>query len=488
MPEVLTAFALLAVVLTVSGLVSPLVERAPLSFPMVFLGLGILLGPRVVGLVRLDAHSPLLEAIATSTLSMVLFLDAVNLRFDHRGRAWLIPMLVLGPGTLLTIAGITLLALLLLQVGPVPALLLGTILASTDPVVLRDVVRDRRVPSPIRDVLRIEAGTNDVVVLPIVLVLIAVAQGRAGGVQEWLLVLAELLLLGPAVGFTVGALGSWLIARVDDRLTVRREYQALFGVGLVLLAYVAGQTAGGDGFLAAFAAGIAVSVLNRELCDCFFDYSEISVEMAMLLSFILFGAVLSTLVELVLLVPTLVFAVLAIGVVRPVAINLALLRTSLSRPARAFLAWFGPRGLSSLLLALLVVLGGVPDAEWLLATVGVVVLVSVMAHGVSATPVAAWYERRLVQATLPEEREGTAVTLLGGAAGAGDGAVPRITPEELARRLEGPDPPLVLDVRSRAGYRPEQGQIPGSLRLLPDEVVEWASTQAIRRPVVAYCT
>jgi NhaP-type Na+/H+ or K+/H+ antiporter len=497
--DLVLVFGVIAVVLIVSALASPLVERAPISFPMIFLGLGVLLGPPGLGELRLDAHDPGLEAVATFNLALVLFLDGARMRFDQGAKVWLVLALVLGPGTILTLALIATGAHFLLGTGLVASLLLGAVLASTDPVVLRDVVRDRRIPQPLRDGLSIEAGTNDVIVLPIVLILIAVATGGAHGTPAggaaggaggagagvWLSLLARLFVVGPAVGFGIGGLGSWLIGEVDRRLPVRREYQALFGLGLVLAAYAAGQAVA-DGFIAAYAAGVAVKVLNRELCDCFFEYGEVTSEMAMLLAFVLFGAVLSTLVPTVPLGPVIAFAVFVIAVARPVALGIVLARVRLSAPARAFVAWFGPRGLSSLLLALLVVLGGVPEGERLLAVVGVVVITSVVLHGVTATPLAAWYGRLMARTTLPEERESTAAGLFGGPAAAGD-EVPRIAPAELAARLEGDDPPLVLDVRSRSQYEHDPTQIPGSVRVLPDEVAEWA---ALRQPgaVVAYCT
>jgi cell volume regulation protein A len=122
-------------------------------------------------------------AIATLSLIFVLFLDAVQLRLDERAN-WKLPLLVLGPGTGLTIAIIALAAWILLSATLVQALLLGAILSSTDPVVLRDVIRDQRIPRSIRHTLGIEAGTNDLVVLPIVLILIAVAHGPSWVGQE----------------------------------------------------------------------------------------------------------------------------------------------------------------------------------------------------------------------------------------------------------------------------------------------------------------
>src|SRR5690606_36904772 len=159
-------------------------------------------------------------------------------------------------------------------------------------------------------------------------------------------------------------------------------------------------------------------------------YGEVTAEMAMLVAFVLFGAVLSSMTGLIPIGTTLLFAVLVIAVVRPLVMALVLRRATASRDARLFIGWFGPRGLNSLLLALLVVHGGVPGSERLLAIIGVVVLVSVIVHGASITPLGSWYGRHVAKQTLPEEREGSAAGLFG----VHDGKAPRITPDELAAR------------------------------------------------------
>lgn len=274
MPDLLTAFALIAIVLLVSALASGLVERAPLSLPMLFLGLGFLLGEGGLGVLTLGPEDRTLEAVAILSLALVLFLDAVRLRFDGGRGAWLVPMLTLGPGTLLVIGIIALAAAWLLALAPIPALLLAAILSSTDPVVLRDVLRDERVPGAVRRALTLEAGMNDIVVLPILLVLSAIALAEIGSAADWLRFLLQIFLLGPVAGFAIGGVGSWLIGRADARFSIRREYQALYGIGLVLASYVAGVGVGGDGFLAAFAAGVAVVVLNNGLCECFLDMAR----------------------------------------------------------------------------------------------------------------------------------------------------------------------------------------------------------------------
>jgi NhaP-type Na+/H+ or K+/H+ antiporter len=206
----------------------------------------------------------------------------------------------------------------------------------------------------------------------------------------------------------------------------------------------------------------------------------------MLLAFVLFGALLSTLLGTIALIPAFALAVVGLGVIRPTAFYLVLKRAKMSNTARMFMGWFGPRGLSSLLLALLVVQGGAPGAEKIMAITGLVVVVSVLAHGVTATPLSSRYARKVAaaQQTMAEERESSFVGLFEPDAN----EIKRISPQELAAQLAGEHPPLVLDVRSRAHYESDAGQIPGSIRVLPDQIEDWISTAPTDRPIVAYCT
>jgi len=497
--ELLPAMAVIAAVLTVAALVAGLVERAPISFPIIFLGLGFVLGPAGLRLLDLDLHSPVLEVVAVVSLALVLFLDAVNIDMEELRREWYVPLLTLGPGTLLTIAGVAAAAFFLFRTAPLMAVLLGAVLASTDPVVLRDVVRDERIPRPVRRALSIEAGMNDLIVLPIVLVLIAVLTRPLSGALDWGIYLGRVLVLSPLIGLVVGAVGGWLMGKADARFHIRTVHQAFYGIGLVLAAFAAGQGLGGDGFLASFFAGLAITLFHVTLCDCFMEYGEVTAEMLMFLAFVLFGVVLSTVLGQVAFLPALALAVIALFVVRPLSMSLVLLRARMSWTARLFIGWFGPRGLNSLLLALLAVQGGVAGAEWLMAVTGFVVIVSVVLHGATATPLAAWYGRRVARAaaTLEEERESTFAGLFEEA----DNDSLRITPAEVAAlqaaaQASGEAGPLLLDVRSRNAYEADDGEIGGSIRVPPDQVTEWAETWLAahpeahdrRRLVVAYCT
>lgn len=484
-PDLLTMLGLAAFVLIFAGLSEGFVSRAPLSFPMIFLGLGFLLGSR--GLIPTAPESRSLEAVGTVTLALVLFLDAVRMKFDRKPTEWLVPSLVLGPGTLLTIVLVAAGAHFLLGLGLASSILVGAILSSTDPVVVRDVVRDKRIPGAIRQSLTTEAATNDIVVLPVVLITIAVVKAEASSFGEWALVLGRLLVLGPALGFAIGALGAWLMSWMDRRFGIRREYQSLYGMGLVFATYTAATSVGGDGFLAAFAAGAAIAALDLELCDCFLEYGDATSEMIMLFAFILFGAVLWPLVGTVPLAATLALAAVTLFVARPAAVAIVLRNAAVSGSARAFIAWFGPRGLASLLLALLVVQARLPGAETILAVAGVVVTVSVVLHGISATPLTAWYAACVARETLAEERVSSAADLLRSATVPVEGP-PILEAKDLLARMAGLDPPLILDVRSRSSYEKDPVGIPGDVRVPPDEVENWAAKRARAEKIVAYCT
>ncbi len=484
MPDLLTAFVIIGAVLMLAALTSGIVERTPVSFPMIFLGLGFFAGGHGLNIIRIGPHDPTLEAVATISLAFVLFLDAVNLRFNEIGSEWVVPALSLGPGTLLTILFASLAAWFIFKLPPIQAFLLGAILSSVDPVLLRDVFRDEHLPRSIRESLKIESGSGDILILPIVLVLATVSLGQVSGIFNWFILLVRLFFLGPLVGFIVGLFSVYLIELVRKRTVISREYRALYGVGTVLVAYFLGQWAGESGFLAVFAAGSAAVAFDYDLCDCFLDYGEVTSEMAMLLAFLLFGALLSDVVITIPILSTIGLALFLLFIARPVAINLALWRTDISRQARAFIGWFGPRGLSTLLFGLLLVIQRVPGAEQLLAIAGGVVIISVFLHGISTAPLIKRYSNFIDRVVTPEEREGTAAGLFH----ENPSDVPRIPPAELAERLESENPPVILDVRTRSSYEDSPAKIPGSIRVLPDEVLDWTVNQSRDQTVVTYCT
>jgi NhaP-type Na+/H+ or K+/H+ antiporter len=373
--------ALIGVVVLVSALLSGVIERTGLPQVAVFLALGAMLGPAGLGLLHVTLDSPTLRVIATLSLALVLFTDAVSIDLNEVRRNRTLALLMVGPGTLLSAVVLAGVAWAILGLSPAAAALLGAALASTDPVLLRGLLRERRISSAIRQALKLESGFNDAILLPIVLVSMAfLGQGNIHGASGWAHLGVDLFLLGPPAGVLVGLVAVGVLDLVRRRVGIRRDYESLYSLGVALTSYAAAEAVHGSGFLAAFAAGVTISALDVELCDCFLEYGETTAEMALLLTFVLLGSSLIWDGFLALSVTTALFAVVALLVRVPVFL-LALSPIRLAWQDRLLIAWFGPRGLSSLLLILLPVFAGLSGSRQLFEICCLVVLLSVVVHG-----------------------------------------------------------------------------------------------------------
>ena len=291
--ESLTAtLALIGIVILISSLLSGAVERTGLPQVAIFLLVGAALGPWGLGLVRLDLDSPPLEVIATLGLVLVLFSDAIGMDVGELRLQRRLALGILGPGTLLPAAILAFAAWQLLGLSIPASAILGAALASTDPVLLRTLVRHPSMPPTSRMALRLESGMNDVILLPIVVLsMLALGAGMGPDGDSHLgRHLVGLFLLGPALGMATGYIAIMLLDQVRKKAGVRRDYESLYALGVAFTAYAAAESVGGSGFLAAFAAGLTVAALDVELCDCFLDYGEASAEIFLLLTFVAFGA------------------------------------------------------------------------------------------------------------------------------------------------------------------------------------------------------
>jgi len=478
----------IGLVVIVSGLVSGLVERGPLSQVLVVVALGVALGPYGFDVVDFKIDSPVIQTVGTVSLVLVFFTDAIKINLGQLRSNWILPALALGPGALLTILFIGLVVLGLFDLPWSLAFLIAAVLASTDAILLRDVLNNRHVPRSVRHTLSIEAGANDVIVLPAMLVLAAIAAHESRGVADWIELAVDVYLLGPLVGAGVAYVSIKAMGALRRRQLVRRDYESIYSIGVAFVAFAAAQAVGGSGFLAAFAAGLTIAVMDEELCDCFLEYGETTAEMAMLVTFVFLGSALVDSALDHLSGRTFLFAVIALVVARPLAFLIVLARSRASLAGRLMIAWFGPRGLASLLLTILAVAAGIPEADTVFGIVSVVVVISILVHGITTTPLLAWYARRLRRVDLPEEVAADAGTLLK----AGDGRlreedVPRLPPAALKGMLDAGDPVTLIDVRLDAAYLSSRQRIPGSIRIPIDEIVERINVIPRDRPVVLSC-
>lgn len=476
----------IGIVIVIASLVSGLVERLPVSPVLVFVALGVLLGPHGTGTFDLGLTSPLIVEVASVALTLVLFTDAMTINLGQLRTNWLPAALVLGPGALLTIALIAVAALGLFRPPPALALLVGAILASTDGILVRDLTRDHRVPLAIRHTLRVEAGANDLIVLPLVLVLASLAAGHASDLGALGRLLFGIVIVAPVVGVVVALVAVRLMAWLRQRRLVRREYESIYSLGVALVAFAAAQLLGGSGFLAAFAAGLTILFVDVDLCDCFLEYGETTAEVAMLVTFVLLGSTIVTSALAALDARTLVFAAFTLLVARPLAMLLVLAKATLSRDGKLVLAWFGPRGLGSILLLIVALAEGVPAGDGLTGVVCLVVLASVVLHGLTGTPLARWYGRRATATELPEETIADAGKMLRPSPVPGD-PVRRIRPEVLKAMLDAGEPVTVIDTRRLSGFPASGDMIAGALRIPVDEIPARAATLPKGPPIVLYC-
>jgi sodium/hydrogen antiporter len=379
----LAMLALIGAVIVISALLSGWVDRTGVPQVAVFLAMGALIGPFGFGMLDASVDSPVLRVVATLSLVLVLFTDAVSLDLKEVREHRLLASLVLGPGTILSTILIAAAGWYLLDLSIPLAAILGAALASTDPVLLRGLLRRPALHNSVRQALRLESGLNDVVLLPVVLVAMEIlsrAEPLTGG--EWGRLALNMLLLSPGAGIMVGIVGVSALEMIRKRTGVRRDYESLYSIGLAFAAYAAAESAHGSGFIAAFAAGLTVSAMDAELCDCFLEYGETTAEMALLFTFVLFGTSIIWGGLSAVSVMTILFTIAAL-LLRPLAYFPALLPAPLSNQNRALIAWYGPRGLSSLLLIMLAVFKGIDGAGYLLQVCCLVVLVSVVVHGFS---------------------------------------------------------------------------------------------------------
>lgn len=533
------ALAIIGIVIMVSALLSGLIERSGLPQVAVFLALGAGLGPVGLGVLNLSLDSSALRVVATLSLALVLFTDAVGLNIAEARRHSALALRVLGPGTFLSAGIITLAGWWLLGLPVAAATILGAALASTDPVLLRGLLRRRDIPANARQALQLESGLNDVVLLPIVIVAMAfLNQGEPLDSAGWAKLSLDLFILGPGAGILVGLLGVAALDLVRKRLGVRRDYESLYSLGVAFTAFAAAEAVHGSGFLAAFAAGLTIAWLDVELCDCFVEYGGVTAEMLLLFTFVLFGSSLIWSGLTIISGATLLFAAVAVLIRTPVYLA-SLLGSDVDTRGRLLIAWFGPRGLSSLLLILLPVFAGLPGSDRLFAICSLVVLVSVVVHGGSPLLLARAARKRAREETLasadndvarplgpgPTTPEAPATTVQDGSpnrqptASPADGAdiistgatgvtasiapsrsgtggerlpvgAQRISLEELRQLWQAGEPVTILDVRTERSLEGEDLQAQGTVRMPPDHTAERAKELGLAKEawLIAYCT
>lgn len=398
----MTLLAVFVALIFSYGLFSARLERTVLTAPILFTTAGILVFLVFPALPERGKGIEVFLRLAEAGLVLLLFTDAsrTDLKVLRSIRA--LPVRLLSVGLLLTLLLGTLVALVLFrQLSVFEAGILGAILAPTDAGLGQVIVSSPRVPLKIRQALNVEAGLNDGLSVPFLLFFIALASSASAAQDVRLdLLILEQLGYGAVVGAGIGLAGGWLLGWARKHEWMSAAFVPLAVVALPLLCAVASEAAAASMFIASFVAGLAVQIGFRETGQHSVEFTEGWGQFLNLSVFFLFGMFIArdwrefTAMHLA-------YAVLSLTVVRMVPVAIALLGTGLHRTTVLFMGWFGPRGLASIVLALVYLEQAHPRpaTATIRLVVMVTVLLSIVVHGLSAVPGMRLYAQQLP--TLP---------------------------------------------------------------------------------------
>lgn len=368
-------------------------ERTPISGAIVFCAFGFIFGPLCLDFLTLDPGTENLRTLAELTLALVLFTDASNANLGVlRGHVG-IPRRLLVLGLPLTIAlgfgaGMLLFdGLTLFEIA-----IIATMLAPTDAALGKAVVTDPAVPAPIREGLNVESGLNDGICVPILFVFLALATqsgGDEGAAQLAIALVAEEIGIGLGVGVVLTAIGTFLLRRCARRGWITETWRQLPVAALAVACFGAAQGLGGSGFIASFCGGLLFGRLAGEKKESLLISAEGTGDTLALITWVVFGAVvIGHSIDRFTWEP-LVYAVLSLTVIRMLPVFLVLGGFGLRVDEKLFVGWFGPRGLASIVFAVIVLNEKLPGDDTIMLTAACTIMLSVVAHGVSAHPLIA---------------------------------------------------------------------------------------------------
>ncbi|WP_406610097.1 cation:proton antiporter [Agarivorans sp. JK6] len=389
--EIYATLGILAAIVFLYTLVAKKVEDTIISGPMIYVALGLVLGAPGLGLIGTDASSADLRLLADITLALILFSDAAHANLSVVRKQALYPtrMLALGlPGAIAI--GFAVGYLLFDEFSVIEAAILATMLAATDAALGKAVITNPSVPTAVREGLNVESGLNDGLCVPILLILITMASSGQEHVttSHALVLVGEEIGIGLAVGLSFAFIGAKLLIWSANKQWLSEVWGQLTVAAIALASFGLAQALHGSGYIAAFSGGMLFGHLLSSHTHKLVLTTESIAELFAMLTWVLFGAAVVALLLDYLSLSIFIYAALSLTLVRILPIYLSFLGTSVSSGQRLFMGWFGPRGLASLVFAIIVLDAGVANAELIAVVVSTTVIFSLIAHGISAKPLA----------------------------------------------------------------------------------------------------
>jgi NhaP-type Na+/H+ or K+/H+ antiporter len=390
--------AVLALFAFAYSVVASRLGRTPVNGAVVYLAFGVIAGPVGLGLMDLSIGGEGIRLIAELTLALVLFCDAANADLGVLRRTARLPWRLLFVGLPLTILlGFGTGVLLFPGLGLLEVAILATLLAPTDAALGKAVVTNPAVPPPVREGLSVESGFNDGICVPILFTFLALASQSSGGESTTALALrlvAEEVGIGAVIGVGLAVVGAWALRTTARRGWIAEPWLALPIVALALACFCLTQFAGGSGFIACFVGGLVFGALTKDHKHAVLAGAEGTGEAFSLVTWVAFGAAVVGQLPGTLDWRVLTYAVLSLTVVRMLPVFLGVLGFGVRTDAKLFLGWFGPRGLASIVFMVIVAGHELPGSDTIIATGVTTVVLSILAHGLTANPLSAAFGAR----------------------------------------------------------------------------------------------
>jgi NhaP-type Na+/H+ or K+/H+ antiporter len=392
--QLLILFALL---IFTFGLVSRFAERNWITGPMVFMTVGILGSSLAFGFLHVTPEMGPVKLVAELALTLVLFIDATMIdRKVFTGDSKRIPVRLLLIGLPLTMIFGTVLGVWMFDGVSIWAIMLmAFILSPTDAALGQAVVKSEGVPLRIRQSISVESGLNDGIALPPILIVMALLGAEAGEHEgAWLGFVIKQVTLGPVVGLAVGWIGGKLMQNMADRGWTEETFQRLSALPLAILAFAFAETVEGNGFIAAFVAGIGLTmaITSTSVKHQVQEFGETEGMQLILVVFLIFGLAMVPAAVSYWGTREVVYALASLTVLRMLPVAIALIGSKLDWRTVSFIGWFGPRGIASVLYLLMAVAAiGQEGNERVMSVIVLTIMISVYAHGISATPLSKRY-------------------------------------------------------------------------------------------------
>jgi sodium/hydrogen antiporter len=393
------ALVVFGALLVLGSLLAGVARRTFLSLMPVFVVTGFVLGSAGLEVLEFDPTSAFVEMLAVVALILILFRDGLEVEAEMLQRQWRVPFRKLVLAMPITGALVACATKAVTDLSWTQAFLVGALLSPTDPVLTSSLVTNPRVPRLIRHSLNLESGLNDGLGLTAVLAFLA-ALDPAGESFVWWKFIVQDVVLGAATGIVVGCIASVLMSRkvlFGHELTAHEV--SLLALGTAFTAYgIAVLDPAGNGFIAVFVSAITLGILRPPVRETFEQRSEDIIEIVKLGIFLVFGSLLTVGGLFGDGLAALAVAAFTLLIARPIAVFFALAGSPLDSTTKAFMAWFGPKGVATMAFALLVLAENVPAASQMFYIAALTVFVSILAHGLTDVPGANWIAKR------PEQR------------------------------------------------------------------------------------